>query len=151
MCDSVTIRPFQPGDQAAAKALVLAGLAAHWGALDPTRNPDLDDIAAGYAHGVFLVAEENGRIIGTGGLLPEADGVSRIVRMSVAADRQRRGVGRRMLQRLIDFAREQGSHRLVLETTSTWHGAIAFYRQAGFRLVAEQDGDSHFVLDSPFA
>ena len=52
----VVIRPFRPEDQAAAKSLILAGLEAHWGFLDPTRNPDLDDITSTYAGATFLLS-----------------------------------------------------------------------------------------------
>lgn len=143
MGEGVQIRPFRPADQVAAKALILAGMAHYWGRVDPMLNPDLNDIATSYANGTFLVAEENGRIIGTGALMPEADRVGRIVRMSVAAGQRRRGMGRRILQALCRIAVRNDYCQLVLETTSTWHGAIAFYQSGGFRIVAERDGDTH--------
>ena len=43
------IRRFRPADQDAVKALVVAGLGEHWGGVDATLNPDLDDIASHYA------------------------------------------------------------------------------------------------------
>ncbi len=54
--DSLTIRPVQPVEQQAARALILDGLAERWGNLDPGKNPDLDDILTHYSRGVFLVA-----------------------------------------------------------------------------------------------
>ena len=145
--EKVTLRPFHPTDQAAAQQLILDGLAGHWGALDPTRNPDLHDIGAGYAAGVFLVAVQNGRLIGTGALMPEAPGVARIVRMSVAREMRRRGIGRAILEALLATAHARGCRQVVLETTATWQEAIAFYERHGFRRVAVRDGDVHFVLD----
>ncbi|MCZ7673141.1 MAG: hypothetical protein M5U34_41515 [Chloroflexi bacterium] len=55
-------RPFSPTDQAAAKALILAGLAEHWGTLDLSLNSDLNDIQASYVDngGVFIVVEAEG-------------------------------------------------------------------------------------------
>lgn len=141
------IRPFQPADQTAARALILAGLAAHWGWLDPSLNPDLDDIAASYAGGVFLVAVNDGRLVGTGALLPEAAGVGRIVRMSVSAAERRRGIGRAVLRALIAAAAARGYTRIVLETTTTWADAIAFYEANGFRRTHEAEGDIHFVRE----
>ncbi|HEY3725020.1 MAG TPA: hypothetical protein VGN59_16840 [Acidimicrobiia bacterium] len=35
------IARFAPGDQGAVRALILEGLAEHWGTLDPSLNPDL--------------------------------------------------------------------------------------------------------------
>ena len=56
MFSDVTVKPFQPEDQAAVKNLILAGLAEHWGELDLSKNPDLNDITSTYASGAFFVA-----------------------------------------------------------------------------------------------
>jgi GNAT superfamily N-acetyltransferase len=145
--NDVVVRPFRPQDQAVARALILAGLVEHWGTLDPTKNPDLDDIAQSYADATFLLVWQRGELVGTGALIPETPGVGRIVRMSVATHKRRRGLGSLILQQLIEHARAIGYHRLVLETTSTWLDVIAFYQRHGFRSVEERDGDTHFVLD----
>jgi putative acetyltransferase len=145
--EKVTIRPLAPGDAAAARALILAGLAEHWGYLDETRNPDLDDIAGHYAGALFLVAEANGELIGTGALIADGPATGRIVRMSVSQAWRRRGTGRQILDALLIAARERGYERVVLETTATWEDATAFYRRAGFQPVEERDGDLHFVLE----
>lgn len=143
---SLHIRPLARADQAAAQALILDGLAERWGQLDPTLNPDLRDIATSYAAGCFLVAYQGDTLVATGALIPEAPGVGRIVRMSVRADLRGRGLGRRMLDALVDEARARGDTQLVLETTSTWTDAIRFYTRYGFTVIGEQDGDTHFVL-----
>lgn len=101
----IDIRPFCPADQSAARTLILAGLQEHWGTLDLTLNPDLDDIVRHYADGVFLTAWQAGALVGTGALIPEAPGVSRVVRMSVDRRCRRGGIGRRILTGLIDYAR----------------------------------------------
>jgi ribosomal protein S18 acetylase RimI-like enzyme len=145
--NEVTIRPLEPADAPAARALILEGLAEHWGALDASLNPDLDDIPASFADGLFLVAEIGGLLAGTGALIPETPGVGRIVRMSVARARRRQGIGRMLLDALLAAARQRGYQRIVLETTATWDEAIAFYRRAGFRPVAERDGDLHLMME----
>jgi hypothetical protein len=40
----IIILPFQPENQSEVKNLISAGLAEHWGTLDSTRNPDLDNM-----------------------------------------------------------------------------------------------------------
>ena len=147
--DSVTIRPFRPDDQVAVKALILAGLEEHWGVLDLTKNPDLNDIAASYGDAIFLTAWIGDRLIGTGALVHEAEGVARIVRMSVAGHVRRRGVGKALLARLCEEAETAGYRRIVLETTSDWEDAVAFYTRHSFRVISAWDGDTHFVLDLP--
>lgn len=144
---SLEIRPFHPTDQPDAKALILAGLADHWGTLDSTLNPDLNNIAASYAHGTFIVALLDGVLVGTGAIIPEAAGVARIVRMSVDSTRRRQGIGQALLNALIAAAQAQGYGQLVLETTATWADAIAFYTRCGFTAIGERDGDRHFTLD----
>ena len=155
---AITLRPFRPGDQDAVKALILAGLEEHWGTLDLSLNPDLDDIAQTYARGVFLVACQGDRIVGTGAVLPLPPGgggrscpdTAQIVRMSVAVEMRRHGIGRRLLHELCERAHTLGVRRLILETTSTWHEVIAFYEAFGFRITHTEGGDTYFeiALDS---
>jgi putative acetyltransferase len=143
----VTIQPFQPADQAEVKALILAGLVDHWGFLDPTLNPDLNEIAVSYADAVFLVARQAGHIVGSGALRPRGDGCAEVVRMSVARDLRRQGMGQQILTCLVQQARAAGFRQVVLETTETWAEVIAFYLRFGFRITHYSGGDAYFVLD----
>ncbi|HAE58031.1 MAG TPA: GNAT family N-acetyltransferase [Anaerolineae bacterium] len=143
----ITILPFRSENQTEVRNLVLAGLAEHWGKLDPDKNPDLDDIALTYADAVFLVAWQDDKIIGTGALVPRSAEIAEIVRMSVAANLRRNGVGRKILQRLCERAKSDGYKRLVLETTDTWHEVIEFYKKFGFQISHYLDGDVYFVRD----
>lgn len=144
--NSLTLHPFQPADQPAVKALILAGLVEHWGALDPDKNPDLDDIAASYKDAYFLVARYAGEIVGMGVLLPRSADTVEIVRMSVAAKVRRQGVGHRILVALCAEAKARGFRRVILETTATWEEVIAFYQAFGFHITHYQDGDVYFEL-----
>lgn len=155
---TIELRRLTADDQAAVRRLVLAGLAEHWGVPpDPSFNPDLDDIAASYAHGTTLVAvTAEGTIVGTGTIVPREPGTAEIVRMSVSTDRRGSGIGRRIVDALIDVAHRgwegwdgQPIDTVVLETTSTWHGTIAFYERCGFVLTHHADGD--FGRDAWFA
>lgn len=145
--DAVTIRPFCPEDQGVVKALILAGLEGHWGVLDLTKNPDLNDVAISYGDAIFLTAWIEDQLVGTGALIREAEGVGRILRMSVAKHVRRRGVGKAMLARLCREAEIAGCRQIVLETTSEWEDAITFYTHFGFRVIGAWDGDTHFVLN----
>ncbi len=128
----VQIRPFEPRDQPAARALILAGLGEHFGFIDETLNPDLADISTTYADGVFFVACDGDTIVGTGALTPQPDGSAIVSRMSTAATCRRRGVARAVLMRLAYEARERRCARLVLGTNADWQDAIAFYLAFGF-------------------
>lgn len=142
-----SILSFQPEDQEEAKQLVLTGLAEHWGVLDSSLNPDLNDISKSYADGLFLVARKEGRIVGTGALLQRSQDTAEIMRMSVTSSLRRSGLGSAILQRLCEYAKTKGIQKLVLETTSTWHEVIDFYLNYGFQITHHQDGDTYFVLN----
>jgi GNAT superfamily N-acetyltransferase len=60
--------------------------------------------------------------------------------MSVALDRRRRGVGRRILDALVAEARSRGLARLVLETTASWREVRSFYENAGLVCTHEAAG-----------
>ena len=149
------IRPFAPGDQFAARRLILQGLGERWGWIDETRNPDLGDIAAHYvAPGhYFVVVERDGELIGAGALLAEgAEGADRqatgrIVRMSVAREHRGRGLGRALVEHLLDEARRRGYRRVLVETTKEWHDAIRLYERCGFAEYARDDEDVHLVCE----
>jgi GNAT superfamily N-acetyltransferase len=131
--------------------LILLGLGEHFGFIDETCNPDIDDIPAYYlASGqTFLVAEIDGMLVGTGALIREDTQIGRIVRMSVARDLRRQGIAQALMTHLIDVARERGFARLVLETNIGWDDAIGFYQRCGFREYARGDGETHMALDLP--
>jgi GNAT superfamily N-acetyltransferase len=141
------ISPFDPQDAPAVRELIVQGLAERWGGYDPRCNPDLENFAEHYGSSVILVAKRGSRIVGVGVLQPERDGAGRIVRMSVARDCRRQGIGTRILQGLLQAARRLGYRRVLLETTASWESAISFYVRRGFIPCEVRDGDQHFVLD----
>jgi putative acetyltransferase len=142
------IRPFAPGDQAAARALILAGLREHWGWLDPSLNPDLDDIAASYVRPghVFLVAEIGQTLVGTGMLVIDGN-VGQIVRLSIAPQWRQCGIGQALVVTLLDAARARGLVRVWMETNDDWHDAIGLYRHCGFQEFDHREGCVFMALD----
>ena len=143
------IRPFSPTDQAAAKQLVLAGLAEHWGELDLSLNPDLNDIQATYidSDGTFAVVEADGKLIGAGALVPEAPGTARIVRVSVDKGYRRLSIGQAITAYLVEIARQIGYAKVLVETTDTWEPAIRLYQGFGFVEVDRYGGDVHMEME----
>lgn len=140
----VIVLPAHPSEYAAVKALIIQGLTQRWGKYDASFNPDLEHFADSYQQAVVLVAKIDDLMIGCGVLLKEVDTVGRIVRMTVSADHQRTGVGRKILAALLAAAVVAGYSKVLLETTSTWQSAVAFYTACGFVPVKMEDGDQHF-------
>jgi predicted GNAT family N-acyltransferase len=74
---------------------------------------------------LHAVAFQNLFPIGTGRLLPDGH----IGRMAVLKDRRGRGIGGKILARLVDRARSRGDREVIL---SAQVHATAFYRRHGF-------------------
>jgi GNAT superfamily N-acetyltransferase len=144
------IRDISVEEAAAVRELVLAGLAEHWGDVDPALNTDLTDLAVAHPGSRTLVAlDPAGALVGTGTVVPRGDGTAELVRMSVAAGARGTGVGRALVDALVAVARTWGCGRVVLETTSAWEGTVAFYLACGFTVTHEDDGP--FGRDTWFA
>lgn len=143
------IRPFRIEDQALAKAIILAGMKIRWGSIDHSMNPDLNDIQASYIDNghLFFVGEVDGKLVATGALTVEAEGVWRLERMSVLEKWQRHGFGRKFTAHLINTARSLNAHTIVTETERNWHSAIALYEQAGFQKTFVRGTEQHMSLD----
>ncbi|MBK9051502.1 MAG: GNAT family N-acetyltransferase [Chloroflexi bacterium] len=142
------IRPFTPADQSAARQLILAGLGQHFGWIDESRNPDLDDLQRHYldqGH-LFVVAEKQGVIVGTGALKGETPGVSRMVRISVSLAHQRQGIGRQLVTHLMQQAWARGDQRIVVETNLDWWDAIGLYHSLGFSQYDQDEESVHLHL-----
>ncbi len=134
---TVTMRDFQPDDQHTVFDLIIAGLGQHFDAIKPEYNPDLLDIQASYIDkgATFLVVEaDDGEIVGCGALIKAhgSDSVARIVRVSVRADQQGKGLGRTISQQLIATARARGFSKILVETNSDWTTALRLYQSCGF-------------------
>lgn len=99
------------------------------------RELELDDRDA---HCVHAVAFEDGRAVATGRLLPDGH----IGRMAVLKAWRGRGIGGRMLVKLMDRARSRGDRELFL--TAQVH-AIDFYRAYGF----EEEGEEYLEAGIP--
>lgn len=141
------ITPFRKEYQSETRALILQGLGERWGWINEDINEDLKDIASFYRDGLFVLAWIDNNLVGTGALMPEDKGVMRVVRMSVLDSYRRQGIGNQILDYLISQACSMGCHLIVVETTSTWTDAIAFYEDYGFNLVEDRDGSTHFILN----
>jgi GNAT superfamily N-acetyltransferase len=100
---------------------------------------DLADIPGNYTErgGVFRVLVDRvGHIVGCGGLYPLSGHEAAIRKMYLLPMARGHGLGRSLLQTLIDVARAKGIHRLRLETKSVLREAIALYRSFGFTEIA---------------
>lgn len=92
---------------------------------------------------VFFAADGE-RVIGTGALLHEGEGVYEVSKMAVEPAEQGRGVGRLLLQALIARYRSLGGTTLFLESNRKLAPAIHLYEAMGFRDRGRKP-DSHYA------
>jgi GNAT superfamily N-acetyltransferase len=130
--EAIEVSDFQPSDQDVVRSLILVGLEERWGHLDETLNSDLNDIGASYGRGRTIVVRLAGLIVATGTIVERERSTAEILRMSVAADRRRAGLGQLVVEELVATSREWGATAVVLETSACWQDAVSFYRSCGF-------------------
>jgi putative acetyltransferase len=96
---------------------------------------DMDDIQTNYFEngGVFLVMLDGNEMIGTGAIRQLEDDTCELKRLWLLSKFHGKGLGYRMLQELLSFAREKGYQRIRLETDpESQSRALDFYRRIGF-------------------
>ncbi len=81
----------------------------------------------------MFVLREAGAIVGCGGLVEDGEGRADLHHVFVDPDQRGKGLGRALVSRLIDEARERGVQELRLETAGFLTSAIGLYRRLGFR------------------
>ena len=101
--------------------------------------------------GLFVAGRLAGAPVACGALKTVEPGVADIKRMWVGEAVRGRGVGRRLLRRLIAEARAMGFRRVRLDTNRALTEAIALYRSEGFAEVPAFNDEPHahhwFALD----
>ena len=148
MGEEIEIRGFIPNDQDRAESLILDGLAEHFNVIDPTLNPDLNNIEESYLRqgSLFLVAELDDDLVGTGALVAETEDTGRILRVSVASSHRRIGIGRLLTKHLIKAASRFHFSQIVVETNDDGHDAIYLYQQCGFIEYERCNGEVHMTM-----
>jgi GNAT superfamily N-acetyltransferase len=84
------------------------------------------------------VAELGGERVGSVYCVRRSDGVAQLRLLFVDSEARGHGVGSKLVERCIDFARERGYERMMLSTVSPLHSARRIYDAAGFRQTKEE-------------
>jgi ribosomal protein S18 acetylase RimI-like enzyme len=92
------------------------------------------------ARGRLLVAHLGGESVGVGALKPLDDTTTEIKRMFVRPGSRGRGIGRALLEQLVDDAQDEHYETVRLETLRFMTAAQAMYRAFGFAEVARFEG-----------
>ncbi|MEQ9040240.1 MAG: GNAT family N-acetyltransferase [Silicimonas sp.] len=147
--DPIIVRPFEPDDAAAVRALFIAvnrlmaprHMAEQFEAYIATAlREEIDNIARYYAArgGQFFVASAAGGLVGMFGLEQAEPGAAELRRMYVDPRFRRRGIGRDLLARAETEAQKAGCKRMILSTSELQTAALTLYRNTGYRKVRQE-------------
>ncbi len=95
---------------------------------------DMDNVREIYTEnrGLFLVVLDEGKVIGTGAVRKRTDNIAELKRIWLLESYHGQQIGFRVVNLLLDFARQQGYTGVYLETSQRQMRALAFYKRMGF-------------------
>ncbi|MFN7136302.1 MAG: GNAT family N-acetyltransferase [Thermomonas sp.] len=142
MQDTVSIRPIQPGDDAA-MAAVIRTVMPEFGAVGSgfaIADPEVDWMSRAYAapRHAYFVLERDGRVLGGAGVAPLAGGdpdTCELRKMYFLPEARGLGAGAAMMERCLAAARGFGFARCYLETLTGMDAAMRLYERSGFRRI----------------
>ncbi len=141
---SVRIRPVEPRDLPAVRALVEQVLAEH-GFASQVGSVDRDLGEAGDRYGGarsgFWVADLDGAVVGTVAIRPKEGRTCELKRLYLRPDQRGTGLGQRLYEHAEAFARAAGYERIWLDSSRRFARAHRLYRRNGFVLVESLDND----------
>ncbi len=151
----ITIRPIQPSDNETLAVIIRSTLkefgANHPGTVyfDDATDHLYEVFRADRSH--YFVAELDGRIVGGGGIFPTSglpEDTCELVKMYLLPEARGIGLGRSILDKCLECARDFGFGRIYLETMPELNLALKTYEKMGFNYLCSALGNSgHFGCD----
>jgi putative acetyltransferase len=96
----------------------------------------------------YFVAEIDGKLSGGGGIYPTeglSDGTCELVKMYLLPEARGIGLGRMLIERCLETARNYGFQQIYLETLPELNLAVKVYEKFGFEYLSAPLGNSkHF-------
>jgi len=151
----IVIRPIQPSDNEILATIIRNTLkefgANHPGTVYFDDSTDLLYEVFRADRSYYFVAEMDGRIVGGGGIFPTSglpEDTCELVKMYLLPEARGIGLGRSILEKCLESAREFGFSRIYLETMPELNLALKTYEKMGFTYLCSPLGNSgHFGCD----
>jgi len=88
------------------------------------------------------IAEKDGERVGGAFVAKVSDDIAQLRLLHVESQARGLGIGKRLVEECVRFARQAGYQKMTLWTQSNLHAARHIYKQAGFQVVREQQHHS---------
>ncbi len=82
--------------------------------------------------GQIFMAIADGKAAGTVAMIPASDGVLELTKMAVAPAFQGRGMGSKLIEACVEFAKSYGANSVFLESHTKLTAALMLYRKYDF-------------------
>jgi len=143
----LNIRPARKVDSSKIQDIVITVAREH-GVYNPN-NPvnDISDIVRAYEgqNGAYLVAEQDGRIIGTIGFHAVDRDFAKLRRFYVLTEYQGKGIGKALLERAIGLCKDKGYKAIITISEVSLKRAFDVYTRAGFKVFKTSKVVNYFV------
>ncbi len=149
---SIKIRPIKQSDNQALAVVVRNTLAEFKANVPGTVffDPTTDALYELFRtpKSAYFVAEKDGKILGGGGIFPTeglSDNTCELVKMYLLPEARGIGLGRTLIEKCLETAREFGFEQVYLETLDELHLALKIYARFGFEYLSTPLGQTkHF-------
>lgn len=112
---------------------------------------DIEDLVAGYfsdgGESAFFVALQDDDVVGMIGVQQTRANTAEIRRLRVREDHRRRGIGTALMERALDFCRDRGHLKVVLDVRVEQGPAQALFEKFGFTHARTREADNRRTLD----
>jgi DNA-binding MarR family transcriptional regulator/N-acetylglutamate synthase-like GNAT family acetyltransferase len=88
------------------------------------------------------IAEKDGARVGAVFVAKASDEIAKLRLLHVEPEARGLGIGKRLVEECVRFARQEGYSKITLWTQSILHAARHLYKQAGFQVVCEEQHHS---------
>ena len=148
--ENINIRPIQPSDNAAMAKIIRQSLE-EFGANRPgtvyfdETTDHLFELFQSTPNSAYFIAERDGTLLGGAGIFPTdglPEGTCELVKMYLSPSARGMGLGRHMINRCLEVAKQTGFSSVYLETMPELKKAVSVYEKFGFTYLQGPMGNS---------